>query len=91
MMYNKFNITIIDKNLDGILGVKFVDKNTEQDFINFTCYLAPYNSPYGRNQSDILGHLITQLYLLNDCSQIYICGDFNGRFGNLSDVVEGID
>ncbi len=24
-------------------------------------------------------------------SQIYICGDFNGRIGNLSDVVEGID
>ncbi len=68
MMYNKFNITVIDKNLDGILGVKFVDKNTEQDFIIFTCYLTQYDSPYGRNQSDFLCHLIAQLYLHNDCN-----------------------
>ncbi len=62
-MYNKLNITVIDKNLDGILGVKFVDKNTEQDFIIFTCYLSspPYDSPYGRNQSDFLLNLILQL------------------------------
>ncbi len=80
MMYNKFNITVIEKNLDGFLGVKFVDNNTE------------YYSPYGRNQSDFLGHLIAQLYLHNNyCSQIYICGDFNGHIGNLSYVVEGID
>ncbi len=68
MMYNKINITVIDKNLDGILGVKFVDKNTEQDFIIFICYLAPYDFPYGRNRSNFLGHLIAQLYLHNDCS-----------------------
>ncbi len=90
LIYNKFNIIVIDKNLDGILVVKFVDNNT-QDFIIFTCYLAPYDSPYRRNQSDFLGHLISQLYLHNYCSQIYICGYFNGRIGNLSDVVEGID
>ncbi len=40
MLYNKFNITVIDKNLEGILGVKFVDKNTEKDFIIFTCMLS---------------------------------------------------
>ncbi len=57
----------------------------------FTCYLASYDSPYGRNQSDCLGHFIAQLYLRNDCSQTYICGYFNGRIDNLSDVVEGID
>ncbi len=62
MMYNKFNITVTDENLDGILGVKFVDKNTEQDLIIFACYLAPYDSPYRRNQSDFLCHLIAQLY-----------------------------
>ena len=91
VLYDKYYITVIDKIHDGILGVKFVDKNTEQDFIIFTCYLAPYDSPYGRKESDFLGHLIVQLYLYNECSQVYICGDFNGRIGNLSDVVEGID
>ncbi len=31
------------------------------------------------------------MYLLNDNDQIYLCGDYNGRFGNMTDVVDEID
>ena len=90
-LYETYNIQVVDKSIDGILGVKFTNKVTEYDFIVFACYLAPDSSPYGRNQSEYFGHLITQLYLYSECDQIYICGDFNGRIGELDDSIQGLD
>lgn len=90
-LYNIYSIVTVDKTIDGLLGVKFTDKETQHDFVVFACYLAPDNSPYGRNQTEFLGHLITQLYIHNECDQIFICGDFNGRIGELADCIEGID
>ncbi len=41
--------------------------------------------------TEILGHLIAQMYLLNNSDYIYLCGDYNGRIGNMTDVVHAID
>ena len=90
-LYNKFNIFIIDKCMEGILGVKFTHKLIEYSIVVYACYLAPYDSPYGRNQTEYLGHLIAQMYMQSESDQTYICGDFNGRIGELSDTVDGID
>jgi hypothetical protein len=86
-----YSVQIIDKSLDGILGVKFTNKISKYVFIIFSCYLAPDNSPYGRNTAEYFGHLIAQLYIHSECDQIYFCGDFNGRLGNMKDVVVDID
>ncbi len=54
MNSNTFKIKIIDKCVKGILGVQFTHKDIGSTFIVYVCYLAPLNSPYGRNQTDLL-------------------------------------
>ncbi len=90
-LYLKYNICSMDDNVEGILGVKFVNKETEYNFVIFACYIAPHDSPYRKDVTEILGHLIAQMYLINDSDQIYLCGDYNGRIGNMTDVVHEID
>ena len=43
-----YNISVIDKTVDGIIGVKFVHKETDSDFVVFSCYLPPENSTRGK-------------------------------------------
>ncbi len=70
-LYLKYNIFSIDNNVEGILGVRFVNKATEYNFFIFTSYIAPYDSPYGKVVREILGPLIAQMYLIND---LFMCG-----------------
>ncbi len=65
-LYLKYNIFSIDDIVEGILGVRFVNKATEYNFFIFTSYIAPYDSPYGKVVREILGSLIAQMYLIND-------------------------
>ncbi len=37
-LYLKYNIFSIDNNVEGILGVQFVNKATEYNFVIFACY-----------------------------------------------------
>ncbi len=90
-LYLNSNIFSIDNNVEGILGMPFVNMATEYNFVIFPCYIAPHDSPYGKDVIKILGHLIAQMYLFNDSDQIYLCGDYNGRIGNLTDIVHEID
>ncbi len=90
-LYLKYNIFSIDNNVEGILHVKFVNKATEYNFVIFACYIALHDSPYGKDVTEILGHLIVQMYLLNDRDQIYLYRDYNWRIGNMTDVVHEID
>ena len=59
-----YNISVIDKTVDGILGVKFVHKETDSDFVVFSCYLPPENSTRGRDAQTFFAHLLAQMYLL---------------------------
>ncbi len=90
-LYLKYNIFSIDNNVEGILGVKFVNNTAKYNFVIFACYIAPHDSPYGKDVTEILGHLIAQMYLLNDSDQMYLCVDYNGRIGNMTDVIHEID
>ncbi len=37
-------------------------KKTDQNFVVVSCYLAASDSLYGRNHSNFLGHLISEMY-----------------------------
>jgi exonuclease III len=50
-LYNTFKIKVIDKCVEGILGVQFTHKDIGSNFIVYACYLAPVNSPFRRNQT----------------------------------------
>ncbi len=62
-LYLKYNIFSMDNNVEGIVGVKFVNKATEYNFVIFYCYFAPHDSPYGKDVTEILGHLLAQMIL----------------------------
>ena len=75
-----YTASVIDKQVDGILGVEFKSKFFESNFIVFCCYLPPVNSPWAE-PTNFFGHLLSQLYLHNNADLIIICGDFNARIG----------
>ena len=86
-----YDIGVEDKSYDGILAVKFTHKDTERDFVVFSCYLPPENSTRGRDSSSLFTHLLSQVYLHSDSDSLYIMADFNARIGSLSDIIEECD
>ena len=47
-LYGNYDIKIVDKSVDGILGVSFKNKYTERCFVIFSCYLPPETMGSGR-------------------------------------------
>ena len=57
----------------------------------YAVYLPPENSPWGRNATDFCSHLLGQVYLSSDKDAVFVCGDFNSRIGEMSDIISDID
>ena len=74
-------MTILDKNLDGLLVVKFTHKQSEFEFAVFICYVPPEGSPWSQNISDYYAYLTSEIYSNFECDMIFIVGDMNGRIG----------
>ena len=73
-LYRTYNVDIIDKSFEGILGVQFHDKENDFTLVVYSVYLPPENSPRGRDASTFFSHLLTQfnsiqfnLFLSNHC------------------------
>ena len=86
-----FDIHIIDKSYDGILGIQFVHKTSEYVLVVYSCYLPPENSTRGRDAQGFYSHLLAQIYMNCDSDSIFIAADFNSRIGSLSDIINDID
>ena len=87
----KYAISVTDKCVDGILGLKFHNLENEYIFIVFVCYLPPESSPWGRDSSFFFSHLVSQIYLYSEVENIFILGDFNARIGVTQDIIETVD
>ena len=90
-VFNDFQIRVIDKEYDGILGLKFTNIHTDFTFIILSCYLSPENSVWGRNPTNFFAHLTTLMYMYSDVDLLLLAGDLNGRVGNLKDFVQDVD
>ena len=86
IMHN-FYTNIVDKEYDGILAVKFVNKITEYTFIVISCYLPPEYSKWGRDSTSFFNHLVMLLYSYESDMTI-MAGDVNSRIGNLEDCMD---
>ena len=75
-----FTVNIIDKQVDGILGIQLSNKSTGYSYLVYRCYLPPKNSPWAEPYK-FFGHLISQLYVNSSVETVIICGDFNARIG----------
>ena len=83
-LIKEYQVEIIDK-YEGILGLKFTHKISEFEFVVFSCYLPPENSPWGRDATSFFNHLLQQMYLNCNVDALFLVGDFNARVGNLKD------
>ena len=90
-LMNDFEITCIDKSVDGIISLNLKNKQTDFHIFIINGYLPPENSPYSCNSTDFFSHIMTQLYINYDADFVLVCGDFNCRTGRLQDVIMDID
>ena len=88
-MFNIYSIDVIDKDFDGILGLKFKSTHGHECFVVFSCYLPPQDSVWS-DPANFYAHLLANVYEYSDYD-IFICGDFNARIGNHSDCIETVD
>ena len=88
-LLNCYSIDIIDKDFDGILGLKFISVHGHDSFVIFSCYLPPQDSVWS-DPTNFYAHLLAKVYEYSDYD-IFICGDFNACIGNLSDCIETVD
>ena len=89
-LFQYYSIEIIEKD-DGIIGLLFEHKLSEYNFVIFSCYLPPENSPWGRDASAFFCRLLSLVYQFSEVDAIYIGGDINARIGNLEDFIPTID
>ena len=75
----EYNIEIVDKCYDGILALKLTSHSTEHTILLFSCYLAPENSPWGRDAQSFFAHLLSLIYTHIDCDYMLISGDLNSN------------
>ena len=85
------DVNIVDKSIDGILGITVTGKETDFSLCIFVCYLPPESSVWGRDGLSFFAHLISQLYVCGKYEHVIICGDFNARLGNTKDFISEID
>ena len=45
-LLKSYNVEVVDKSFDGVLGVRFVSKLTKYSFVVYSCYLPPDNSSW---------------------------------------------
>ena len=90
-LFDLFEINVVDRTYDGILGILLKSKLTDHDIVIYTVYLSPENSLWGRNATDFYSHLVGQVYLSFDNDAVFVCGDFNSRIGEVSDIISDID
>ena len=86
-----FHVKVVDMAIDGIIGIELTSKSSEFTIVLFCCYLPPENSVWGRDPTTFFSHLIAQTYLHQHSDIFLICGDLNGRIGNVDDLADSID
>ena len=90
-LFQSYDIKILDKSYEGILSLLLKDKVSNYTFTIYCCYLAPENSPYGRNSTEFYNHLLSLTYLHNYVDASFYFGDLNSRLGDKPDVINDID
>ncbi len=95
LVHNKFvaeyDIAQVEDGFEGMLAVKFTNKQTDYSVCIVSCYLPPEHSKYGREPDVFFEHLLQITYQFDSCDDLFICGDLNSRIGELQDYIQEID
>ena len=90
-LFELFNVSVVEKTFDGILGIKFTGHSTDFEFLVVACHLPPENSSRGRDAQSFYAPLLSQIYMNNENDGIYLIGDFHSGIGTLSETLHDID
>lgn len=90
-MFEQYNVELIDKSYDGILGLTFSHKTSDYSFVLFSCYLPPENSTWGRDAVAFYSQTLSILYLHGEVDNVFICGDLNSSIGRRNDTISELD
>ena len=90
-LFDMFDVTVLDKDVDGILWLKFSARHATYTFCTCVCYLPPQRSSRSVPVDDFYGDLISQVHRFQNLGSFFICGDLNGRLGDREDFIAGVD
>ena len=90
-MFDVFDISVLDDTTEGILWLQFRHKSDNFTLLPCVCYLPPENSSRRVDVNTFLDTLLVNMYAYQNLGSIFICGDFNGRCGDLEDFIPGAD
>ena len=90
VLFDKYKIEIIDKEIDGLMGIQLTDINTEFNWCCMHAICLLKNLPGDMIQILSL-HIYYPLYISTVMQTRYFCGNFNGRVGKAADIVSGLD
>ena len=60
---DRFSVRIVDKTIDGVLGIELTEKLSGFVAVIYACYLPPENSVWGYGSTNIFAHILSELYL----------------------------
>ena len=84
--------TMLDDTEEGILWLKLTSLGVDLSVCCCACYLPPEGTTCYVDPHAFYDTLLAQVMLYQEeCDLFYLCGDFNGRCGNLPDFIEGVD
>ena len=87
-----YNISVLDKTVDGMMWLKAVSRILSFTLIICVCYLPPDGSSRNVNAEEFMDVLMGKMYEFKpDSDLLYICGDFNARCGDNLDYIVGVD
>ena len=82
-----YNVSIIDEIFEGILWLKFCPRTNDKPFYCCICYLPPSDSTRNIDPGEFYDTLLFQIHSYCKDDFFYLCGDFNGRCGDLEDLL----
>ena len=83
-----FNVIVCEDSYEGILWIKFSARMCDFTFLMCECYLPPIDSCRYVNGADFFDNLLGQVYRMQNDGLIVVCGDFNGRCGDMPDFID---
>ncbi|CAC5376127.1 unnamed protein product [Mytilus coruscus] len=89
---DQFSIEIVESSKDGIMWIRFTEKNCVQNcFYVFVVYLPPENSSRAVNAQEFFDNIISDIYTNPNENMFYLCGDWNSRCGDMLDYIPDVD
>ena len=92
-LLNHFNVCKLNSLFEGILWLSLKSKTDSVNFNICVCYLSPppLNSSRQIDALKFYDCHLANIYEYQNHGRIFICGNLNGRCGDMVDFIEGID